>query len=105
MKGNKVDDLVMGFVKRVKRKLPDAKVILFGSRARENALKTSDYDFIVVSESFKNVPFFERPLMLYELWDGGAIDLLCYTPDEFEKKKRRIGIVSEAVREGVEILG
>lgn len=41
--------------------------------------------------------------IIYE-WDG-PVDLepLCYTPEEFEKKKKQIGIVSEAVKEGIEI--
>ncbi len=105
MKEGNVDKLALKFAKKVKKVLPDAKIILFGSRARKNALKTSDYDFIVVSKSFKNVPFFERPVLLYTLWDGGGIDLLCYTPEEFEKKKKQISVVREAVREGIEISG
>ena len=88
----------------MKKKYPDARIILFGSRARGEALKSSDYDIIVISKAFKNVPFFERPVMLYKFWQGKAIDLLCYTPEEFKKKKRQISIVREAVREGIEIL-
>ncbi|MCS7098355.1 MAG: hypothetical protein NZ922_05210 [Candidatus Methanomethyliaceae archaeon] len=32
-----------------------------------------------------------------------SIDVLCYTPNEFEKKKREIGIVREAVHYGIEL--
>jgi hypothetical protein len=32
-----------------------------------------------------------------------SFDILCYTPEEFERKKREIGIVREAVKEGVTI--
>ena len=31
------------------------------------------------------------------------MDILCYTPEEFEKLKKRIGIVQEAVKEGIEV--
>jgi hypothetical protein len=31
------------------------------------------------------------------------MDILCYTPEEFEKKKKQIGIVRTAVEEGIEI--
>jgi len=31
------------------------------------------------------------------------LEPICYTPGEFEEKKRMIGIVSEAMREGVEL--
>lgn len=37
-------------------------------------------------------------------WDGlVTLEPLCYTPAEFEENKRIIGIVSEAVREGVDL--
>ncbi|MGD2250426.1 MAG: hypothetical protein PVF58_18675 [Candidatus Methanofastidiosia archaeon] len=39
-------------------------------------------------------------------WDAHYdIESLCYTLDEFEEKKKEIGIVSQAVTEGVEIQG
>jgi len=50
----KVGDPFIKFCKLVK-KLLSARVTLFGSGAGENALKTGDYDFHAVSESFKNV--------------------------------------------------
>lgn len=80
------------------------KVILFGSRARGDWLKESDYDFVIVAERFEGVPFVRRPVDLYRYWQGrpGA-ELLCYTPEEFERKRREIGIVREAVREGIEL--
>lgn len=80
------------------------KVILFGSRARGDWIKESDYDFIVVSPRFEGVPFPSRPVELYRLWKGSpGIELLCYTPDEFERKRREISIVAEGVKEGVEL--
>ena len=77
-------------------------IILFGSRARGNHLKTSDIDLIVVSNKFKQTPFVERPTQvlkaLYKEGIVAPIDLLCYTPQEFEKKKQEIGIVREALK-------
>jgi hypothetical protein len=32
-----------------------------------------------------------------------AVELLCYTPEEFERKREQITIVREAVREGIEL--
>jgi len=43
--------------------------------------------------------------MMYEFWNHYPLDIepLCYTPEEFEKKKKQIGIVSRAVKEGIEL--
>lgn len=79
-------------------------MILFGSRSRDEHLKQSDYDLIIVSKKFKGVHFLERIYQLLELWDFDTdVDLLPYTPEEFEEKRRQIGIVKQAVEEGVEV--
>ncbi len=80
------------------------KVILFGSRARGDWLHESDYDFVVVSPRFEGMNFMERPVELYKFWhQWPGVELLCYTPEEFERKSNEIGIVAEAVREGIEL--
>ncbi len=88
--------------KAIKKHYPDALILLFGSRARGNHLKTSDIDLIVVSNKFKQTPFVERPTQvlkaLYKEGIVAPIDLLCYTPQEFDKKKQEIGIVREALK-------
>ncbi len=80
------------------------KVILFGSRARGDHLKMSDFDFIIVSPDFKGVHFTKRMASIYKYWDEHYdIEPLCYTVEEFEEKRKEIGIVSQAVKEGIEI--
>lgn len=96
--------IVKKFALKLKKKYSPLKIILFGSRARGDNLKKSDFDFIVVSDKFKNIPFLFRASDLYDLWEAPLdIEPLCYTPQEFERKKKRIGIVQQAVKEGVEI--
>ena len=105
MGGRKIiDDTILKFKKKVKSKYPDAKILLFGSRARGDALQDSDYDFVVISKKFKGVNFLERIQKIYELWDHRLhADILCYTPEEFEKRKNSLTIVGEAGRKGVEV--
>lgn len=92
------------FASRLREEVGAQKVILFGSRARGDWLKESDYDFLVVADCFQDVPFSERPVGLYQHWKGRpGVELLCYTPREFERKRRQITIVREAVREGIEL--
>ncbi|MBS3099397.1 nucleotidyltransferase domain-containing protein [Candidatus Pacearchaeota archaeon] len=92
------------FSKRIKKKFGVQKLILFGSRARGDNFKNSDYDFIVVSDKFKHIKFILRASDFYEYWDKKTdLEIICYTPEEFERKKKQIGIVKTAVEEGVEI--
>ncbi len=90
------------FSKKLKKKLNIKKIILFGSRARGDNLKSSDYDFLIVSEDFEKKPFIFRASELYDYWDEPVdIEPLCYTPKEFKKKKIQLGIVKTAIDEGV----
>ncbi len=86
---------------------PEARVILFGSRARGDHLLDSDYDLIVVSPRFQGMPFSRRAaVILKELYRRGVygdFELLCYTPEELRRKAREIGVVAVALEEGVEI--
>jgi len=93
------------FVEKLKKKINIERVIVFGSRARGDYLADSDVDLIIISKDFEEVPFYERMDKLILLWES-PLDLkaLCYTPEEFEQKKKEIGIVAEAVEEGIEII-
>ncbi len=80
------------------------KVILFGSRANGNVHKWSDFDIVIVSDNFKDKRSFERGIGFYNYWaENYPVDFLCYTREEFERLKKRIGILREAVKEGIEI--
>ncbi len=89
------------FLERVHRRFPLERAILFGSRARGTELEESDYDVILVSESFAEVSFTERIRAVQDAWDlPEALEVFCYTPAEFRRQQGRISTVAEAVREG-----
>lgn len=71
-------------------------VLLFGSLARGDARDHSDIDLIVVKETEKR--FLDR---LDEFYDDAreAMDVLVYTPQEFEEMKER-PFVKMALKEG-----
>lgn len=82
------DPLVRRFAARylpkLKRRYQPSLVLLFGSRARGEALAESDLDLLIVSDRFRGVPFLRRiSSLLTELDIPFAVDLLCYTPEEF----------------------
>lgn len=92
------------FKENANKEFPILKIIFFGSRAYGTANKWSDIDVIIVSPGFKNLNFFERGARMYDYWTlDYAVDFLCYTPEEFDKLKKRITIVREALENGVEI--
>jgi len=80
------------------------KMFLFGSRAREEHLLSSDADVIVVSKKFSGVPFRKRPNKFLDAWKLPVdLEILCYSPEELERKRKEIGLVREALKQGKEI--
>lgn len=101
--GKKTDSRITGFLRKVRKKYKIEQAILFGSRARGDHLRNSDYDVILVSTDFDGMFFTRRSALMYDFWNHWPIQIepLCYTPEEFEAKKKQIGVVSQAVREGI----
>ena len=92
------------FAGRISKEYPLKKMILFGSQVTGKAGRDSDVDLILVSEKFRKQGILKRSPPLYLQWDlDYPVDFLCYTPEEFLKKKKQISIVQQAVKEGIEI--
>ena len=80
------------------------KMYFFGSMAYGKTHKYSDIDLIVVSKNFIGKGLLDRSPNLYMRWNlKYPVDFLCYTPKEFNKLKKQITLVREAVNEGIEI--
>ena len=89
---------------RLRQRFGPLRAVIFGSRARGDALSTSDLDVILVSGSFQPIPFLRRAVAVLEALDyPGGLELLCYTPEEFEAKREEYGIVRVALEEGISI--
>lgn len=75
------------------------KVVQFGSSARGEAGLDSDLDLIVVMDSEESFP--ERIVTLYKILKPRvAVDLLVYTPAEFEEMKENNFFLRDVLREG-----
>ena len=64
-------------------------VYLFGSYARGNYLKSSDVDFVIVSDHFRDVPFLRRLDIVNRIvWkkDLGNVEVLPLTREEVDKE-------------------
>lgn len=80
------------------------KIILFGSRVKGTFGRYSDFDMLIVSKDFDETPWYKRSGRFYTAWkEDYPLEVLCYTPEEFRKKQKTPGIISEAVRTGIEI--
>ncbi|HNU30023.1 MAG TPA: nucleotidyltransferase domain-containing protein [Sedimentisphaerales bacterium] len=103
--GERADSRIEDFVQKVREKYKITQAIFFGSRARGDHLADSDYDIVLVSPDFQGVFFSQRSALMYDFWQHWPLEIepLCYTPEEFETKRQQIGIISEAVREGVSL--
>lgn len=98
------DRKVIEFSKKIRKNFSVDKIIFFGSRARGDFLEESDYDFVIVSKDFRGIPFRDRIKKIYDFWRFKEdIEVLCYTPEEFEKKVKQVSVVREAFKKGVEI--
>ena len=103
--GAKNDPIIASFKRVVMKNISPCKIVLFGSRAKGKARADSDYDFLLVSPCFKKWSWELRLAKAYG-WKRNipaAMDILCYTLEEFEQKKKKNGIVQQAVKEGIVI--
>ena len=99
-----IDEMLLNYIDGLKRHIGVKKVILFGSRAQGNELKSSDIDLVVISEDFKKLSFLERLEFLELEWKYSIpIDAVGYTPKEYEEMSGRIGIISKIKKYGKEI--
>jgi hypothetical protein len=102
----KIREFVTKYLPILREKFQPSLVLAFGSRARGEALETSDLDLIVVSARFKDIPFLERPYrVLLELGIPRGLEFLCYTEEEFRRKCEEIGLVRTALEEGLVLEG
>ena len=97
-------DKLKEFKVRLSKDIPTDRVILFGARAYGRPGRWSDFDLIIVSPRFRKLNFIKRGAKMYDYWKMDyPVDFICYTPEEFNKLKKQITIVKEAVEKGIEI--
>lgn len=96
------------FAQALRERIGATRVLLFGSRARGNHHKHSDYDVIVVSPAFEYVNLLHRGRGLRQIWyavgGDGPMDLICVTPQEFELDRHRASLIAAVLPEAIDLL-
>ena len=104
-KETKIDPELKNFLERINKKFNIEKAILFGSRARGDNRRFSDYDIILVSDDFEGIRWIKRIEMLIDFWESDKdIDILPYTSEEFKEKSSMRNVVRVGVEEGIAIV-
>ena len=89
------------FLRRLRSRYPEARVILFGSYARGDVHEGSELDILVIAD-FKQ-RFIDRIGELIELGPKGIrLEVLPYTPAEFKNMRGR-ALLKTILREGIEL--
>jgi predicted nucleotidyltransferase len=106
----KVSYFLNKYLAKIKSIYAPEEIWLWGSRVYGHPDEYSDIDLIVVSKKFLGIKFTKRMYKFIEsiglLTDRNTevVDVLCYTPDEFARKKEQISIVNDAIKKGIRII-
>lgn len=95
------DELLNEVVRRIVSVGSPLKIVLFGSRAREDARLDSDLDLLIIEES--NLPRYKRSASYLRALVGlfPAKDVVVWTPDEVEEwAEVSNAFITTALREG-----
>jgi len=85
--------------------LPNCEVILFGSRAKKDFRKDSDYDIMIISEktlSINKKMHYKSKIRKALVKQNIVADILLNSKEEVDKKQNLLGhIVREVMKEGI----
>ena len=100
------ENLVLTEIKKtISRFLPEADVILFGSRARGHYNNNSDYDMLVVTKSSINNQqrlYFQALIRKTLAKQHILADIIIHSLSDIEKKQTLPGhVVRSAIQEGI----
>ncbi len=101
------NDLLQKIRTVVHSKFPDAKLILYGSRAKGNARPDSDWDILVLLNEDKITPDIEESVT-YPLYDleyelGEVISPMVYSLSDWNSKYHVTSFYKNVMSEGVKI--
>jgi len=97
----KSEAIARQMAKRIREAVDPDRIILFGSHARGEQSRESDYDILIVAPS--QLPRWKRTVPIYRLLAGTGVpkDILWWTPEEVEEWRGvRSHFINAVLREG-----
>jgi uncharacterized protein len=103
------------YVARIADRWQLEQVLLGGARVADEAgappqrERGPEYVVVLVSPSFDGMPWLDRVYQAAALWDalemGARAEVHCYTPAEFDRKRKALLAVRDAAEHGLDLLG
>ncbi len=98
----KLPEDIRSYINKLIKTLNPKAIILFGSRAREEAHLRSDYDILVIAENLPH-DFWSRQDLLWQE-KPLSVDIIGFTPNEIINNIHR-GLILDALLVGVVLFG
>ena len=98
--------IVKEYLKNLPSNIKVDGLFLFGSYATGKVREDSDLDLIIISPDFKKMEFMKRLILLSHVQGASKLtrsvpmDIIGYTPEEFENIDKESIIMRRAKREG-----
>jgi len=95
------DSQIKGIIEKIVQNYSPDKIWLFGSYSQNTQNESSDIDLMIIKDT--NTRASKRPAEVQRLFEPYQFDLdiLVYTPDEFENQKNKINSIAYFInREG-----
>ncbi len=97
--------LINKHLQYLRKKFKPQQILLFGSRAKNKNLKTSNINLLVISDKLEDMDFRERIISLYGNWcQKQELDIIGLTETEFENRKTELSIIGRAFKEGINLI-
>ncbi|MBL7161497.1 MAG: nucleotidyltransferase domain-containing protein [Anaerolineales bacterium] len=96
------EESIHKIVDKIVHHINPLQLILFGSQARGDAHRDSDYDLLIIAPS--NQPRWKRTVKIYRLLAGSGLpkDIVWWTPSEIAEWKDVKGhFINNILREGI----
>lgn len=91
-------------IRGIENKVELYAFIIFGSRARGNALEHSDYDIVIIANFQEK--YLYRGKWIVQMAPDVGVDIFCYTPKEFENMFNQFNLTAiDAIDEGIFLKG
>ncbi|MBD3195984.1 MAG: hypothetical protein GF317_13065 [Candidatus Lokiarchaeota archaeon] len=103
-KKSELKNLFSQMIRKLQKRINLMAFIIFGSRAKGNALHFSDYDIVIIGDFQED--YMERSEWIVHIAPMVPVDLFCYTPEEFNKLFNRYNLTAiDAIDEGIFLEG